>query len=297
MPYNGNSFNWDQSRWDTINQLVHDASKEMRLIRPLLKLYGKQGDYVERLPGHTLDEVDPAYSRPLSINSYQNVRPVKIACEFKLSQEQFYDEDAVHTLAIEAAYRVAQAEDAVILRGAKANTDSFLDKLNVTVDHLPEQGLFQTAQPQPEELPPLPLPVSGAAPVQIPDEKSILAHIVQGISDLQKNGRYSKYASIVGLGLYEQAMKPRGGRSFSAEVYEIRLLLVENGFVYCPAAPDRAGVIFSLSGDGIKIAVPVDARVEFVEEKRDVTLRVVEQIALLVDVPKAVAALRKTPGE
>src|SRR5262245_4254647 len=170
MPYNGNSFNWDQSRWDTINQLVHDASKEMRLIRPLLKLYGKQGDYAERLPGHRLNEVDSTNLRPLSINSYQNVRPVKISCEFKLSQEQFYDEDAVHTLAIEAAYRVAQAKDAVILRGANANADQFLDKLSVTVDDLTAaQGLLQTAQPPPDELPPLPPPPRGSQPVQIPD--------------------------------------------------------------------------------------------------------------------------------
>src|SRR5262245_10973385 len=132
MPYNGNNFHWDQSRWDSINQLVHDASKEMRLIRPLLKLYGTQGDYVGRLPGHSLNEPDPFRRRPLSIESYQNVRPVKISCEFTLSKEQFYDEDAVHALAIEAAYRVAQAEDAVILRGRDANVDNFLDKLDVT---------------------------------------------------------------------------------------------------------------------------------------------------------------------
>lgn len=302
MPHNGNSFHWDQGRWDSINQLVHDASKEMRLIRPLLKLYGKQGDYVGSILGHTLRKSENPENplKPLSIDSFQNLRPVKISCEFKLSQEQFYDEDAVHALALEAAYQVAQAEDAVILRGAEAG--DFLKKLSVTVEHLPDQiGFFQKAQPSPEELPdplnalsqspPPPLPPS------IPDEKSILAHIVQGIRDLQHNGRYSKYAAIVGLGLYEQAMKPRGGRSFTAEIYEIRLLLVENGFVYCPAAPDRAGVIFSLSGDGIKIAVPVDTRVEFVEEKKDVTLQVVEQIRLLVDVPKAVVALRKTPGE
>jgi hypothetical protein len=92
-------------------------------------------------------------------------------------------------------------------------------------------------------------------------------------------------------------MRSRGGRTFSAEVYEIRLVMVENGFVYCPAMPERAGIIFSLSGDGIKIAVPVDARVEFIEEKKDVTLRVVEQIRLLVDVPKAVVGLKCTPAE
>ena len=286
MPHNGNSFHWDQGRWDSINQLVHDASKEMRLIRPLLKLYWKQGDYVGSIPGHRLNR-----GQPLSIDSYQNLRPVKIACEFKLSQEQFYDEDAVNTLAIEAAYRVAQAEDAVILLGAGARL--VLNRLNVTVDEVQLQDqtqLFPTRFP--DLLPPPPPP-----PNAIPDERTILAHVVQGIRDLQQQGRYGKYAAIVGLGLYEQSMRPRGGRSFSAEIYEIRMLLVDNGYVYCPSAPERAGLIFALNGDGIKIAVPVDARVEFVDEKKDVTLQVVEQIRLLVDVPGAVVALRRTPGE
>src|SRR5262245_10599390 len=285
MPYNGNSFNWDQSRWDTINQLVHDASKEMRLIRPLLKLYGKQGDYVSTIAGHGLT-VEP--DKPLSIDSHQNLKPVKLSCEFKLSQEQFYDEDAVHTLAIEAAYRVAQAEDAVILHGNSEVTKQFLKSLNVVADLQDQIGLFQTPKLPPEQLPWPRLPPPPAPP---PDGESILDNLVQGIKDLQEKGRYAKYAAIVGLGLYEQAMRPRGGRTFSAEIYEIRLLLVENGFVYCPAAPDRAGVIFSLSGDGIKIAVPVDTRVEFVEEKKDVTLQVVEQIRLLVDIPQAVVGL------
>ena len=72
------------------------------------------------LQGHQLNGGLPAQSgsleQPLSIASNQCEVPVKISCEFTLSQEQFYDEDAVHTLAVEAAYRVAQAEDAVILR-------------------------------------------------------------------------------------------------------------------------------------------------------------------------------------
>lgn len=40
MVYDG--FNWDQGRWNSLNQIVHDASQEMRLIRPLLKLYGRR---------------------------------------------------------------------------------------------------------------------------------------------------------------------------------------------------------------------------------------------------------------
>lgn len=291
MPYNGDGFHWDQGRWNSINQLVHDASKEMRLIRPLLKLYGPQGDYVRTIAGHQVNPGFPAPSersvqprQPLSVDVNQNVVPVKIWCEFQLRQEQFYDEDTAMSLAIEAAYRVAQAEDAVILRGGGAR--AFLQSLNVHADiaQLESQQCLLRDRPPDVQRPP-------HEPNQ-PMPNYITESILQGIRDLQRNGRYSRYAAIVGLELYEESMRPRGGRAFSAEIYELRVLLGENRFLHCPALSDRSGVIFSLSGDAIKIAVPVDARVEVVEENRDVTLQVVEQIRLLVDVPQAVRPLR-----
>jgi hypothetical protein len=68
--------------------------------------------------------------------------------------------------------------------------------------------------------------------------------------------------------------------------------LIEGGFRHSQALQDRTGVIFSKSGDSVKIAVPVDTSVEFVEEKKDVILQVVEQIRLVVDVPEAVVPLK-----
>ena len=292
MPYNGNGFNWDQGRWNSLNQVVHDASREMRLIRPLLKLYGTQGDYVRTIAGHQVNNGLPAQPgqprQPLSVDVNQNVVPVKLWCEFRLRQEQFYDEDTATSLAIEAAYRVAQAEDAVILLGADAA--GFLTGLNVQMDPGQlegQQSLLLGIPPKVDRPPP------GSS--NSPSQNYITESIIQGIRELQRNGRYSRYAAIVGLKLYEDSMRPRGGRAFSAEIYELRVLLGENRFLYSPALPDRGGVIFSLSGDGIKIAVPVDARVELVEENRDVTLQVVEQIRLLVDVPQAAVALRSPP--
>ena len=274
MHSNGNNFNWNPARSDSVNQIVHDVSKDMRRIRPLMDPpYGQWKDYVGSIPGHKLNPV--ILGSPLSIEPNQNLSPVKIWCEFRLREEQFDDEDTVNTLAVEAAYRVAQAEDAVILLGAQA--EAFLAGLNVQREQLDKQeGLFQANPP----------------PLDEPRDRPqyITESIIQGIKELQRKGRYDRYAAIVDLELYEEAIRPRQ-RAFDAQIYEIRLLLGEDRFLYCPAAPRRSGVIFSLSGDGIKLAVPLDAMVQMVEEKRDVTLRVVEQIRLLVDVPEAVVAL------
>jgi len=265
MNHNGSKFTWNQ---ESVNNLVHDAASEVRVVRPLLKLYGKQGDYTTNIFGHQIK------GSPLSIPINQNLAPVILSCDITLHQEQFSDADALNTLVVEAAYRVAVAEDAVILLGADAQP--FIKRLYVKADA--EQLATQTG-----------LLPKGAKPVG--DERAILDSIVGGIADLEKSGRIGRYAAVVSLDLYQAAMKPRTN-AMDAPIYEIRPLLIEGGFRHSQALPSRTGVIFSLNGDSLKIAVPVDTSVEFVEEKKDVFLQVVEQIRLVVDVVEAVVALR-----
>lgn len=265
MNQNGSKFTWNQ---ESVNNLAHDAANEVREVRPLLKLYGKQGDYITNIFGHQIK------GSPLSIPINQNLTPVILSCDFTLQQEQFSDTDALNTLVVDAAYRVAVAEDAVILLGSDA--EHFIERLYVKAnrEHLAAQTRL--------------LP-TGAKPVG--KDRTILDSIVGGIADLEKTGRIGRYAAIVSLDLYQEAMKPRTN-AMDAPIYEIRPLLVEGGFRHSQVLPSRTGVIFSLNGDGVKIAVPVDTSVEFVEEKKDAFLQVVEQIRLVVDVPEAVVALR-----
>jgi uncharacterized linocin/CFP29 family protein len=245
-------------------------------VRPLLTLYGKQGSYATNIFGHQIrvSSGDKDRGFLLSIPINESLTPVTLSCNFTLQQEQFRDADALNTLAVEAAYRVTAAEDAVILLGADAQP--FMERLYVKAgrDQLPKQtGLLP----------------KGAQPVKT--TRSILDSIVGGIADLEKNGRIGRYAAIVSLDLYQEAMKPRTN-AMDAPIYEIRPLLIDGGFRQSQVLPPRTGVIFSLNGDGVKIAVPVDTSVKFVEETEDVVLQVIEQIRLVVDVPEAVVALR-----
>jgi len=267
MANGANKFTWNQ---DSVNKLVHDASTDIRVVRPLLKLYGKQGGYTPNIFGH---QVVLQEKNGLTIPSNENLTPVILSCDITLQQDQFSDEDALNTLAVEAAYRVAAAEDAVILLGGESAQD-FIEDLGVTAEK--NELKAQTG-----------LLPKDASKVQQP----ILDSIVQGIAELQEKSRLGRYAAVVSLDLFQQAMKPRQN-PFDAPIYEIRPLLIENGFRQSQALPINTGVIFSLNGDGLKIAVPVDTSVEFVQEKKEVFLQVVEQIRLVVDVPEAVAALK-----
>ncbi|MBA3868889.1 MAG: encapsulin [Anaerolineae bacterium] len=273
MNQNSNQFTWNQ---ESVDNLAHDAASEIRVVRPLLKLYGKQGAYTGNILGHQIisSKQDKDISSSLSIPINQSLTPLILSCDFTLQQEQFSDVDALNTLVVEAAYRIAVAEDAVILLGSDAQT--FIKRLNVKAD---ENYLANQARLFPK----------GAK--QVGQDRSILDCIVGGIADLEKNGRIGRYAAIVSLDLYQEAMKPRTS-AMDAPIYEIRPLLIEDGFRHSQVLPPRTGVIFSLNGDGVKIAVPVDTSVEFVEEKKDAFLQVVEQIRLVVDVPEAIVALR-----
>lgn len=218
----------------------------------------------------------PANNRAstLSIPINQCLTPIILSCDLTLQQEQFSDADALNTLAVEAAYRVAAAEDAVILHGKNVKKE-FIKKLGVKADEdqlKVQTGLFLNVEP----------PKVG---------RSILDSIVGGIADLEEKGRIGRYAAIVSLDLFKEAMTPRTN-AMDAPIYEIRALLIEGGFRHSQVLAPCTGVIFSLNGDGLKIAVPVDTSVEFVEEKKVVFLQVVEQIRLVIDVPEAVVALK-----
>jgi uncharacterized linocin/CFP29 family protein len=264
-------FTWNQN---SVNSLVHDAALEARIVRPLLKLYGQQGGYTTNIVGHQIkgSQQDKDKS-PLSIPINQFLPPVILSCDLTLQQEQFSDEDALNALSVEAAYRVAAAEDAVLLLGGDAY--GFIEKLGVKADRnqlATQIGLFP----------------KGSKPL---GDRPILDSIVGGIAHLQKAGRIGRYAAVVSLELYQEAMKPRTN-AMDAPIYEIRPLLIEGGFRHSQVLTGRTGVIFSLNGDGLKIAVPVDTSVEFIEERKDAFLQVVEQIRLVVDVPEAVVALQ-----
>ncbi len=263
MPTNGNTFDWAGREAD-LNTLVKETSKEIRVSRPMFKPWGQPNGFTGTVQAH---KVSPG--PPLIVDPNQALTPVELACEFELFPEQFTDDETIHTLAVEAAYRVAQAEDAVLLLGSAAA--EFLKNLGVQERNLQSQrGLFQEQTGQ----------------VKQPIHDSI----IQGIKGLQNKGRFGKYVAIVSLDLYQQAFKFRTN-PFDAQIYEIRPLLVENGFLWGQAAPEGTGVIMSLNGDGIKLAVPMDVCVDTDRMEKNVFLRVVEQIRLLVDVPEAVVQL------
>jgi uncharacterized linocin/CFP29 family protein len=225
--------------------------------------------------GHKVDPV--VTGSPLTISTTQSLTPITLSCPFAIDKIHYQDEEALNALAIEAAYRVVAAEEAVLLLGKDAR--SFLEALNV--ETRPDDALDVQIGLHPD--------------LKSKVDQSILASVLQGIANLggnAKNRRLRNYVVIVSLDLYELAFKNRE-TPFDAPIYEILPLLVKDGFLYSQALPEKTGLLFSQSGQPIKIAVPIDAYVcADTEVSGRVTLRVEEQIRLVIDVPEAVVALQ-----
>src|SRR5262245_4985700 len=253
MAQGNNHFSWSDASWTMINQLIHDEGAHLRKARRdegsklpaadsgrIFALFGPQeGNFLDHVRGYTVTEVPNRTNgrKQLSISAGQNLVPAKIWVNFELSPEQYNDENTAAALATKAAYKLALAEDFVILLGDAAET--ILDKLNVTHQYLSAQpALFRDRRVV---------------------KKPILESIVEGIERLREKNHHVEYCAIVSPDLYREAFAPRQS-TIDAPIYEIRPLLKENGFTYSPALPDNSGVVFSLGGRTIDMAVPVDAR-------------------------------------
>ena len=280
---NDTYLSWPDTKWTSLNNVIHDEAALLRKARRdegaslagsgrILNLFGEQNDFVNDVAGYKVDAVTPG--KPLSICAGQSLVPAKIWVSFQLSPEQSKDENIAMALATKAAYLVALAEDYVLLHGADAA--DFLDKLNVSYEDTLrlQTGLFSQAHKQ--------------------VDKPVLDSIIDGIRQLRDRNHHGEYCAIVSPDLYQEAFAPRQN-TLDAPIYEIRPLLKKSGFMYSPAAPPKTGVVLSLGGRTIDLAVPVDARAEEEEKGRGVTiLRVVEQLRLRVNDETAVVSLGET---
>jgi uncharacterized linocin/CFP29 family protein len=287
MPNGRNNFGWSDETRQRINTVIHDESARARIARRVLPLFGNATGFVDRVPGHQLRP--PAAGQPLSLRGNQSLAPVEISVDFTLAPEEFGDEQAAMALATRAAYQLALAEDRIVLLGADAAP--LLLAANVRERNLNEQkGLFRSAMETAAMRAQAPAPAAGAPPPQLPAGTTILDGILNAIAELRQRDHHGEYGAIVSPNLHREAFQTPARRR-EAFIYEIRSLLREGSFQYSSAATGRTGVIFSLGGHTVDMAVPVDASVELVNEERGALLRVVEQFRLRINDPTAVVAL------
>lgn len=276
MANGDNQFNWDSYK-ENVNNLAIDVAKAHRTMRPLFKLYG-QGGLTTNIVRNRINRED-LKNNLISIptDKSQNLTPALLTCDIKIERERFGNMDSINRAVKEAAYHIAVAEDKVILLGGllKGKEGSLAP---VQVKHLEAQeGLLSKPPPK------------------LKTEQSVADSIRHGFQTLIKNGRKGNFVAVVSEELYTQATKGRENATDTEYSEFNKVIIQEGGFHYSEALGERSGVMMSLSGESIMIAVPMDISVQLLKVEGDAFLQVVEQICLVIDVEGAVVPLTNTP--
>ena len=260
---------------DQMNALAQAQASKLRVVRRALPPAIGHG-YVDIVRGHELALTALGQPTPMNIRPFQPRRPLQMSRSFFLHREQYGDDDILKALITQAAAKLADAEDAVILLGRAARTK--LEDLNIRFDpiDLRKQGRL--------------VPAIAGGPIR----RNILDSILRGIVDLQRNGYNGEYRVIVSPYRYSQAYRRRAGRS--ALIHEIQALLPNNGFLSSSILRGNQGVIFSLARGTVRLSVPVDTYVDTSipnDDQGRQRFRVAQQFRLILDDPyRARVALR-----
>jgi hypothetical protein len=229
-------------------------------------------------PGNSrYEDVVPSYrispGPPLGIRASVRLAPIKISCEFVIAQQQFDDELLASRLALRPASFLAYAEDTILLHGSRAAPDLAAMNVKDENDTLAQQeGLLVNP------------------PVALPAATLVTDSIRAALERLQRNQQHGPYCVVLSPDLHRDALTPFG-TSTTPKIAPLLPQFRDQGFRFSEALPDRTGVVFSLGGSALDLAILWDAHVECRKVEGDATFVVVEQFRLRINDPRAVEPL------
>ena len=269
---------WSQDVWDRIDKAVGDEARRSSLAASLLPLVGP-------LPAALTVAADVIAGNPLAI-AEDGVRPlVELSVEFTLTPTQVAGEASLLTatsLATRAANLLAQAEDILIFQG-EAGQNAPLFKV-VKRRQSPGTGLVESAE---EEI--------AVQPVQAGSRhygEHLFAAVAKGCAHLQAKGQYGPYALALHDTIYADSFAPLAG-TLVTPADRIKPLVTQ-GFAGTGALPPHTGVLVSVGGNTVDLALASDAAVDFSQVDGDglSRFRVSERFALRVKERAAIVRLR-----
>jgi len=269
---------WSQEVWDRIDKAVGDESKRSSLAASFLPLVGP-------LPGALTVPADVIAGNPLAI-AEDGVRPlVELSVEFTLTPTQVSNEANLLTatsLATRAANYLAQAEDILIFQGAPGQSAPIF-KI-VKRRQSPGPGLLDSAD---EEITVRPVEPGGKH-----YGEHLFAAVAKGCAHLQAKGQFGPYALALHDEIYADSFAPLAG-TLVTPADRIKPLVVQ-GFAGTGALPAQTGVLLSVGGNTVDLAIASDAAVDFSQVDGDglSRFRVAERFTLRVKEKASVIRLR-----
>jgi hypothetical protein len=270
-PGNGNS-SYNNPTYDLgkLTTLAQNQAAPLQLLRQALNPT-PTNTYVDSVLGHRVEK-----GHCLSVRPNQHLQPILLARRICLFKEQWNDSSALEKLVQFGAADLANASEAIIMLGSKA--ERFLKRLNIDLDRPSEleeqEGLFADEQEV---------------------TKPILDSTLEAIQTMFNNGQGQSQSFIVAVSpdLYREAYTNKHS-PMDAPIYQIQPLLADKGFLFSEALGTKRGVIFSLARGSISLNIPLDISVERLtdDDRGQPRFRVVEQMRLVIDDPDARATLK-----
>jgi uncharacterized linocin/CFP29 family protein len=194
------------------------------------------------------------------IQSGQVLVPVLLRAVFQVQSEQERDEAAIVRLAVGAARRIAQAEDAVILFGDGAKPQ--LKRWQVEHENLNrKEGLLGGARRN----------LAG----------KVLDGVAKAVDKLVEQGQGNCYRAVVSSALFNEAHKAKDG---AIPLDQIRALLRDERFERSALLdPGRRGVVMCITGQPVDLAFTNAPSVKYQRHvKGAVEWAIVERFALRI---------------
>lgn len=271
------NLDWNKDIWDRIDRAVHDEAKRTMIARRFMPIYLTTSD-AKTVPA---DKIENPAAEILNIDEGE-VNPIfEILSGFALTQQQISTERDVSTavtLATRATNLLAQAEDILIFQGNNGIKvkSLFIDKRVRTRNSDFGSGLIDAA------LETINVPFADAHPKDNGrryGEETFTA-IAQGYANLQDRGHYGPYALILQTIPYADTYRPlRDTLIMPAD--RIKSLVTEQ-FYGTGTLPPYTGLLLSLGGNTMDLAVGLDSITAFLQEDTEglAQFRVYERFTL-----------------
>jgi uncharacterized linocin/CFP29 family protein len=267
MNFGRDKLTWNQDIWNRIDKAVHDEAMRTRVAAKFIPLSIATSDALT-VPSDTIDTSVP---QTLTVDEGKTTSIFEISVGFSLTQQQVENEGGLMTavtLATRATNILSQAEDILIFRGNEGitNTDLFKSNRVRRQNNSFGDGLMKAAEDQRWSTPShvIKVPKNSKAPTPNGYGENTFAKVAEAYSRLQGLGHYGPYALVLHTDIYADTYAPLP-TTLIMPADRIRPL-VTAGFYGTGTLPVFIGLLMSLGGNSMDLAVGIDATTAFLQE-------------------------------
>jgi uncharacterized linocin/CFP29 family protein len=289
---------WTDAQWGRILAAVSEEASRARVAASVLPIYGPIAPGAQVVPADELTVAhDDRDGEPrLEVDDVKTVRIVTLQAEVSIKAAQMADPDIATALFLfrRTANLLARLEDALVFTGRppapRGGRNSFPDLFRVRGE-VQWPGLLDAGRGTPDG-------VEGerrAANDGGRDDDSgpgqrLVTAIVDAISRLEGRGYGAPFVAVVGDGLFRDATTPNGSLVMPRDRIEPYL---SGSLLRSSTIPEREGIVASLAGNPIDIALAQDMTAQFLQITREprYLYRVYERLAVRVKDADAIVTL------